>query len=112
MAVDDPSVKALAAARFSESSIIADGKLLGARAAKKIWRRSLCRLLRFQVGLPFAFARERIHPRAVGEGPLAGGDVFSLARPGLLRRRLQRATIGEGKTPRQTADPVHGVEMR
>src|SRR5256885_12332367 len=28
------------------------------------------------------------------------------------RRRLQRPSVGEGETPRQSADPVHGIEMR
>ena len=43
----------------------------------RVWWPNLCRLL-FQIGLPFALARERIHPRAMDEGALAGGDVSAL----------------------------------
>ena len=41
----------------------------------------------------------------------AAATFSALAGPGLLRRRLQRAAVGEGELPGQAADPVHGVKM-
>src|SRR5688572_24315670 len=73
-------------------------------------RRLRCLLL--QILLPLALAGEAVHRGAMGEGTLGGGDVFALARPGLLRRRLQCAAIREGQFPRQSADLVHRVEVR
>jgi len=48
----------------------------------------------------------------VRKGTLRGGNVFGLARPRLLRRRLQGAAIREGELPRQIAEFVHCIEMR
>ena len=38
--------------------------------------------------------------------------TFSACRPGLLRRGLQRAAVGEGQLPGQRPMRVHGVEVR
>src|SRR5260370_41758155 len=45
---------------------------------KKRIKRPLSGLFRFQLRLPLALAGERVHPRAVREGLLAGGDIFVL----------------------------------
>src|SRR5215475_15134688 len=86
-----------------------DRAAASAAAEQACWP-SLCRLL-FQVGRPLALACERIHARAMCECPLARGDVLGLARPCLLRCRLQCATVGEGEPPGQGSQPVHGIEM-
>src|SRR6185436_7090238 len=85
------------------------------------WRRSciaaqlppkrLSRLFAFQVGLPLAERRQPVHPGAVDEGPLCGGNVFRLSGPGLLRGVLQRTAIGEGELPRQRPELVHRVKV-
>src|SRR6185312_8394338 len=69
------------------------------------------RRLLFQVRLPFAERGEAVHGGAMRESALRRGDVFLLAAPGLLRRRLQGASVGEGEFPWEAADLVHGVEM-
>ena len=46
------------------------------------------------------------------EGALGGCDVFLFSRPRLLRRRLERAAVGERQAPGQSADPVDRVEVR
>ena len=43
---------------------------------------------------------EAVHPGAVDEGALGGGDVLALAGPRLLRRGLQGAAVGEGERAR------------
>ena len=65
-----------------------------------------------EIGLPLAERRKPVHFGAMAERALRGGDVFRFARPSLLRRRLQRAAIGESQMPGQGAELVHGVEMR
>src|SRR5580658_671777 len=64
----------------------------------------------FEIGCPFALAGERIHPCTVAKCLLSGADIFAAAGPGFLRRSLQRATVGEGHLPGQSADPVDGVK--
>src|SRR4051812_5713495 len=87
------------------------------------WRRRSCiavenaakrlsRLFAFQILLPLAERGKRVHPRAMGEGALRRGDVLGFPGPGLLRRGLQRAAVGEGELPGQGPKLVHGVEMR
>ena len=58
-----------------------------------------------------AAARRAVHLRAVIENLLRRGDVGVFAFPGLERRILQRARIGEAHLPRMRAKLVHGVEM-
>src|SRR6266446_4694944 len=69
------------------------------------------RRLLFKVGLPLAHAGKAVHPRAVGESALRGGNVLGLAGPGFLWRVLERATVGERQFPRQVGNAVHGVQM-
>src|SRR3954454_22795513 len=87
------------------------------------WRRRSCiavenaakrlsRLFAFQILLPLAERGERVHAGAVGEGALRGGDVLGFAGPGLLRRGLQGAAVGERELPGQGPELVHGIEMR
>src|SRR5690349_22772941 len=65
-----------------------------------------------EIRRPAAFAGEPVHARAMRESALRGLHILSLTGPRLLRRRLQRAAVGESELPRQAADLVHGVEMR
>src|SRR5947209_20108818 len=60
---------------------------------------------------PAAHRGETVHAGAMGEGGLRRRDVARLSRPGLLRRRLQRASIAEGDRPRQRAKAVDGIEI-
>src|SRR5262245_66639405 len=70
------------------------------------------RRLAFQVLLPLPERGEAVHHGAVEESTLTGSNVLGLARPRLLRRRLQRPAVAEGEFPRQAADLVHRVEVR
>src|SRR6266700_6769910 len=71
----------------------------------------LSRRLLLEVLLPLSKRGEPVHHGAMGEGALRSGDVLGFARPGLLRRRLQRAAIAEAEPPGQAAELVHGVEV-
>src|SRR5690606_2778085 len=64
-----------------------------------------------QAVVPLALGGQGVHPRAVDEGALGGRDVLGLAAPGLLRRGLQGAAVGEGHLPGEAADLVHRVEV-
>src|SRR4051812_37788506 len=92
------------------------GPLFGGMAANVTARNNeanrLSRLFALEVGLPLAQRREPVHFRPVDEGALRGGDVFGLAAPSLLRRRLKRAAIGERELPRERPELVHRVEVR
>src|ERR1043165_9081781 len=87
-------------AEWRRRSVIA-----GEKAAKRVSR------LLFQVLLPLPQCRKPVHPGAVREGALRRRDVLGLPAPGLLRRGLQRAAIGEGELPGEWPELVHGVEM-
>src|SRR5882724_9428800 len=50
---------------------------------------------------PLPARREPVHPGAVREGALGGGDVLELAGPRPLRRRLERPAVRDGGGPRQ-----------
>ena len=57
--------------------------------------------LSFELGSATCPARRGVHVRAVVEGLLRRGDVAGLAAPGLERRVLQRARVGERERPGQ-----------
>src|SRR5258706_14823208 len=68
--------------------------------------------LLLEVGAPLALRGEAVHLGAVVEGLLRGGGVARLPAPGLERRILQRARVGERKRPRQALHGCHRVEVR
>src|SRR6185503_19158817 len=83
------------------------------KAAMKSWSvpGGLCGLL-LEIGAPLALRREAVHLGAVVEGLLRGGGVARLSAPGLERRILQRARVGERQRPRQALHRRHRVEVR
>jgi hypothetical protein len=65
-----------------------------------------------EIGFPLPQGGKAVHHGAMIEGALRGRGVLRLAGPGLLRRCLQGAAIGEGNAPRHLAEFVDCIKMR
>ena len=127
VAVHEPLVAVLAAEDAQATVARLDGRRgddridAGRRAAthedrQRLHRRRVTvnvRARALELGRVAAGAGGAVAPGAVVERLLARGDPAWVALPGLERRRLQRAAVGEAELPRvRLRHGVHGVQVR